>query len=264
MSYNELIIKKMRAINAQPNGRFGGRCAALFWLLCSGCRDVRAGAEEPESGVSDGDAQQSEPRRPRGRGDDLHQRGFRQLRPRPRSATSAADLRAARPQPPLRRFRRREDPSQAGAQAQGVVLTDDEEARHTSKSSQSAMGDRGQRRRLPAVGRSPLSDRLLVEKYLSLLVKDIKVDDKEVAAYYEPAQERLSAAGKSPGQPDPARFRRQGERGPGAAERRDAKMNSGPSPGRESAGPEAVQGRDHGRLQRRPASPGARKVHLSP
>jgi parvulin-like peptidyl-prolyl isomerase len=67
------------------------------------------------------------------------------------------------------------------AQSKSVTLTDEEKQRYFDKRRGAAAGASA-----PATpaGDALLVDRLVVEKYLAQLVKDIKVDDREVAATY--------------------------------------------------------------------------------
>ncbi len=67
------------------------------------------------------------------------------------------------------------------AQSEGIALTGDEKAGYMSRL-ESAMGG-AKTTRTPAE-ETALAERLLVEKYLYLLVKDLKIDDKEISAYY--------------------------------------------------------------------------------
>ena len=67
------------------------------------------------------------------------------------------------------------------AQAKGVTLSDGEKASYLKKL-EISMGTEDNKS-LMANG-VILTERLLVEKYLTLPVKDIRVDDKEIAAYY--------------------------------------------------------------------------------
>lgn len=68
------------------------------------------------------------------------------------------------------------------AQNQGVTLTEDEKTSYLSRL-ESAMG--GTKTTRTPAEETALSERLLVEKYLYLLVKDLKVDDQEIPAYYD-------------------------------------------------------------------------------
>jgi hypothetical protein len=67
------------------------------------------------------------------------------------------------------------------AQNQGVTLTEDEKTGYLSRL-ESAMG--GTKTTRTPAEETALAERLLVEKYLYLLVKDLKVDDKEISSYY--------------------------------------------------------------------------------
>jgi len=67
------------------------------------------------------------------------------------------------------------------AQNQGITLTGDEKAGYMSRL-ESAMG--GTKTTRTPAEETALAERLLVEKYLYLLVKDLKVEDKDVSAYY--------------------------------------------------------------------------------
>jgi parvulin-like peptidyl-prolyl isomerase len=68
------------------------------------------------------------------------------------------------------------------ARSQGVALSDGEKASYLKKIEMS-MGAEDSRSLL--ADPSVLTERLLVEKYLALLIKDITVEDKEIAAYYD-------------------------------------------------------------------------------
>ena len=67
------------------------------------------------------------------------------------------------------------------AQVQGVALSAGEKASYLKKL-ESSMGVEDQKSVM--ADQTILTERLLVQKYLSLLVKDIKVEDKEIVAYY--------------------------------------------------------------------------------
>jgi parvulin-like peptidyl-prolyl isomerase len=67
------------------------------------------------------------------------------------------------------------------AQAEGVALSDGEKASYLKKL-EISMGTEDNKSLM--ADQAVLTERLLVEKYLYLLVKDIRVDDKEIAAYY--------------------------------------------------------------------------------
>jgi parvulin-like peptidyl-prolyl isomerase len=67
------------------------------------------------------------------------------------------------------------------SQAEGVALSDGEKANYLKKL-EISMGTEDNKSLM--TDRAVLTERLLVEKYLYLLVKDIRVDDKEIAAYY--------------------------------------------------------------------------------
>ena len=137
------------------------------------------------------------------------------------------------------------------ARASGVVLSDEERSDYLEKlrvamGADSASG-------LPAADESVLSDRLLTEKYLSRRTKDIAVEDGEVAAYYEAHKSDFLQPEKvqvsqilldSEGKASTIRERLRG------ATEEDFRAVAR----RESAGPGGRQGRDHGRLQPRPAS----------
>jgi len=70
------------------------------------------------------------------------------------------------------------------ARTNGVSLTEDEKAAYLAKLKSALRTETGEEPPLDSEAPS-LYDRLLVQKYLSLLVKDIAVDDQEVADYYE-------------------------------------------------------------------------------
>lgn len=69
------------------------------------------------------------------------------------------------------------------AQAKGVTLTDEEKRDYLSRLKGAVAGDATAG---PAggIGDSLLTERLLVEKYLGQLVKDLKIEDKDVADFY--------------------------------------------------------------------------------
>ncbi|MCX6564651.1 MAG: peptidylprolyl isomerase [Candidatus Aminicenantes bacterium] len=67
------------------------------------------------------------------------------------------------------------------AQAGGVALSDGEKASYLKKL-EISMGTEDNKSLM--TDQAVLTERLLVEKYLFLLVKDLRVDDKEIAAYY--------------------------------------------------------------------------------
>jgi hypothetical protein len=69
------------------------------------------------------------------------------------------------------------------AQVKGVTLTDDEKRDYLSRMKGAVAGDAAGGGAGEA-GDALLTERLLVEKYLSPLVKDLKVEDKDVAAFY--------------------------------------------------------------------------------
>lgn len=67
------------------------------------------------------------------------------------------------------------------AQAKGVTLSAGEKASYLKKL-EASMGTEDNKSLM--ADQTVLTEKLLVEKYLALLVKDIRVDDKEIAAYY--------------------------------------------------------------------------------
>jgi len=67
------------------------------------------------------------------------------------------------------------------AQAGGVALSDGEKASYLKKL-EISMGTEDNKSLM--TDQAVLTERLLVEKYLFFLVKDLRVDDKEIAAYY--------------------------------------------------------------------------------
>jgi parvulin-like peptidyl-prolyl isomerase len=68
------------------------------------------------------------------------------------------------------------------AQDRGTSLTDDEKRNYLERLRKAmAVGDEAS---APGDSDPIVDERLVVEKYLSLLVKDLKLDDKEIAAYY--------------------------------------------------------------------------------
>lgn len=70
------------------------------------------------------------------------------------------------------------------AQNEGVSLTEDEKAAYLAKLKSALRTETGEELPLES-DPAGLYDRLLVQKFLSLLVKDIAADDQEVADYYE-------------------------------------------------------------------------------
>ena len=69
------------------------------------------------------------------------------------------------------------------ARDQGLTLTDEEKEGYLKKL-ESALGAEDKNAASSAVDKEALFERLLVQKYLYLLVKDIKVDDTEITKYY--------------------------------------------------------------------------------
>ena len=69
------------------------------------------------------------------------------------------------------------------AQVKGVTLTD-EEKQDTLSRMKGAVADSATAGGAGDIGEALLMERLLVEKYLSQLVKDLKIEDKDVAAFY--------------------------------------------------------------------------------
>jgi len=69
------------------------------------------------------------------------------------------------------------------ALAKGVTLTDEEKRDYLSRMKGAVAGDSTAG---PAggIGEALLTERLLVEKYLSQLVRDLKIEDKELSAFY--------------------------------------------------------------------------------
>jgi parvulin-like peptidyl-prolyl isomerase len=70
------------------------------------------------------------------------------------------------------------------AQNEGVSLTEEEKAAYLAKLKSALQTETGEEPPLESDA-AGLYDRLLVQKFLSLLVKDIAADDQEVANYYE-------------------------------------------------------------------------------
>lgn len=70
------------------------------------------------------------------------------------------------------------------AQNEGVSLTEDEKAAYLAKLKSALRTETGEELPLES-DPAALYDRLLVQKFLSLLVRDIAADDQEVADYYE-------------------------------------------------------------------------------
>jgi parvulin-like peptidyl-prolyl isomerase len=70
------------------------------------------------------------------------------------------------------------------AQNEGVSLSEDEKAAYLAKLKSALRTETGEEPPLES-DTAALYDRLLVQKFLSLLVKDIAADDQEVADYYE-------------------------------------------------------------------------------
>lgn len=69
------------------------------------------------------------------------------------------------------------------ARAKGVTLTDEEKRDYLGRTKGAVAGDASVGAAGDA-GDALLTERLLVEKYLSQLVQDLKVEDKEIAAFY--------------------------------------------------------------------------------
>jgi len=69
------------------------------------------------------------------------------------------------------------------AQDQNVVLTDDEKGDYLAKLKR-AMGVDNEKPEPAVAGEKGLFEHLLVEKYLSLLVRDIGIEDKDIAEFY--------------------------------------------------------------------------------
>ena len=69
------------------------------------------------------------------------------------------------------------------AQARGVTLTDEEKQDYLSRMKGAVAGD-GAAGGANEAGEALILERLVVEKYLSQLVKDLKIEDKDVAAFY--------------------------------------------------------------------------------
>jgi len=65
------------------------------------------------------------------------------------------------------------------AQAKGVILTDEEKRDTPSRMKGAVEGETSS-----GAAAGLISERLIVEKYLAQLVRDLKVEDKEVVAYY--------------------------------------------------------------------------------
>jgi len=178
MSYNELIIKKMRDRDCLRTGLF--LLAAGFWLLVSlACRKENADPEKTALFTEDS------------------QKQSRIILEVEGAAFTNADFEtyvryavgekvSTLSAPALSRlyddfvdekiFLKR-------AEGQSVTLTEDEKSGYLKKLA-SAMGAEDQKTEPPGLDEKVLTERLLVEKYLNLVVKDIKVEDKETAAYY--------------------------------------------------------------------------------
>jgi hypothetical protein len=168
----------MRAVPRKPKAVSAVLCV-LFAAALSGCRASDPAAEKPESGVLDGKARGLTVLEISGTpytNDDFD--AF--------VRTSVGDKPADLRPPALSRLFDGfcdEKILLAQARGSGLVLSDEERSAYLEKL-RKAMGI-GPEARLPAADEALFFDRLLTEKYLTRWTKDIKVEDREVAAYYE-------------------------------------------------------------------------------